>query len=159
LFDCPSDFAPDKGKCVKNVAVTPAVPTTPTPSPVLSRASTSSSDDDDEFEKGPVPFPYSGTAVVGTGLVALSHFAAPVNAIATATAFQGTCAIASWVTLGAYLPTAADNKEDDDDRRMLFSVDPDSGGEMVPSVAMILIIAGVSLHFICNIIFFITYIL
>jgi hypothetical protein len=40
---------------------------------------------------------------------------------------------------------------------MLFSINPDSGGEMVPSVAMILIIAGIGLHVICNIVFYVTY--
>jgi len=75
---------------------------------------------------------------------------------------------ASWGGLGGYLPFAGDPDDDDDDddettttstdvtSRQLVEMNP-ATGDMFPTLVLVLIIGAISIHVICNIVFYCIY--
>jgi hypothetical protein len=127
---------------------------TPTPTPQTPIARSSSSNDDEEFEEGPVPFPFGSASFITSAFILLTKIAAPGAAsIGMCNIGNSLYAVFAWCNLIGNYGTA---KDDHDDRRRLYDWSAESDDRMA-TYAFGIIVAGVGLHYICNLVFFTIY--
>lgn len=107
---------------------------------------TNTGEEDDGFNSGSVPFPFTGFVTVSMGMVAVSKLAAAgVGFVPTTISIWGATAMGSWVFLAGYVPVYNSASG-----RRLFLVEG-SGGDLVVSIAILLIVGALALHLLFNI--------
>ncbi|OMJ74195.1 hypothetical protein SteCoe_26950 [Stentor coeruleus] len=107
------------------------------------------------FDAQPVPFPISGISFVSAGILGVTKItAASVQFVPSTIALWGGLSLVSWVFVTAYIPDQGTNG----DYRRLTEVDA-VGGDITLTVAFFLFIGALVFHFVCNILFSITYVM